>query len=180
MPSCHFSLTSLTSHPTPRHPTPPHSPPSPPPARTQALVNGDQKVFTFTGAGDFTVSVGFAVVETTDDEVIMARQDELLRALAAEKQSKGLSVLYLAVVNIVSLKGTLLCVDEPESSLAQAAFGGSGGRLLSDNVMDLGGLVSRKKDYIPAVTRAVKGGWSAAPKGTIKKSKSDVFTFSSD
>lgn len=31
---------------------------------------------------------------------------------------------------------------------------------MSDFVVDLGGLVSRKKDFIPAVTAAVKKGWS--------------------
>jgi len=32
--------------------------------------------------------------------------------------------------------------------------------MVSDFVMDLGGLVSRKKDFIPAVTAAVKKGWT--------------------
>lgn len=140
---------------------------------SDALVNGDQKVFTFK-TDHFDGSVGFAVVETTDDEVIMARQRDILSALHEDKHAKGLSVLYLAVVNIVSLRGTLLCQGPDEVSLAQAAFPNS--VMISNSVMDLGGLVSRKKDYIPAITRAVKNGWSQAPTGNVKSSGSDVFT----
>ena len=47
---------------------------------SNALCNGDQKVFSFKTV-NFDGSIGFAVVETTDDEVIMARKDELLLAL---------------------------------------------------------------------------------------------------
>ena len=43
------------------------------------------------------------------------------------------------------------------------------------SVMDLGSLVSRKLDFIPAVTAAVKKGWHSAPVGKIRFSKSDVF-----
>ena len=82
-----------------------------------ALVNGDQKVFTFK-TERFDGSVGFAVVETTDDDVIMARADELLAALAEDKEAKGLSVLFLAVVNIVKLRSTLLLCGPNERSLA--------------------------------------------------------------
>mgnify|MGYP001479411193 FL=1 len=65
-----------------------------------------------------------------------------------------------------------------EISLAKASF--ANGEMKSDNVMDLGSLVSRKKDFIPAITRAIKDGWCEAPKGSIKKSKSDIFDFSKE
>mmetsp|Transcript_12005 Transcript_12005/g.20047 ORF Transcript_12005/g.20047 Transcript_12005/m.20047 type:complete len:234 (+) Transcript_12005:1-702(+) len=148
----------------------------------EQLVNGDQKVFTFK-TDKFEGSVGFAVVETTDDEVIMSRSAELLMALSEDKEAKGLSVLFLAVVNIVSLKSNLLLCGPDEVSLAEASF--KNGKLVQPDdadaeisVMDLGGLVSRKKDFIPAVTSAIKGGWAKAPRGSVVKSKSDVFDFS--
>jgi len=144
-----------------------------------ALCNGDQKVFTFK-TEQFEGSVGFAVVETTDDDVIMSRAAELLVALNDDKEEKGLSVLFLAVVNIVSLKSNLLLLGPDEISLAEAAF--TSGKLLppvdqfsSPTVMDLGGLVSRKKDYIPAVTNAIKKGWCTSKKGSIHRSTTDVF-----
>lgn len=144
-----------------------------------ALITGDQKVFTFK-TESFAGSVGFAVVETTDDEVIMSRADELLVALSEDKEAKGLSVLFLAVVNIVKLRSNLLLCGLNERSLAEQSF--INGKLVIEGskqpyVMDLGGLVSRKKDFIPAVTAAVKGGWCAAPAGKIHVSPSDVFDF---
>lgn len=139
-----------------------------------ALCNGDQKVFTFK-TSHFEGSVGFAVIETVDDEVIMGKTSELLVALNADKESKGLSVLFLAVVNIVALKTSLLLCGPNEKSLAIKSF--TKGKLISrdgvESVMDLGNLVSRKKDFIPAVTAAIKAGWCEAPAGTIRPSVSD-------
>ena len=124
-----------------------------------ALCNGDQKVFSFK-TSYFDGSIGFAVVETTDDEIILSRTDEILIALANDKEQKGLSVLFLAVVNIVSLQSTLLLCGANERSLAESSF--VDGKIYDSSpfVMDLGGLVSRKKDFIPAVTKAIKLGWS--------------------
>jgi manganese-dependent inorganic pyrophosphatase len=51
----------------------------------EMLINGDQKVFSFK-TEKFEGSVGFAVIETTDDEVIMNRSAELLVALSADKE----------------------------------------------------------------------------------------------
>lgn len=126
------------------------------------LVNGDQKEFSFDN--DFSGDVGFAVVETTDDAVIIDRLDELLPEMVACKKERNLDVLFLAVVNIVELKGTLLICGPSELSLAKAAFGKDDGDALFLNedatLMDLGNRVSRKKDYIPDVTRAIKAGWT--------------------
>lgn len=122
------------------------------------------KVFSYSSTG-FRGSVGFAVIETTDDGVILARTDELIAALATSKREKSLEIMFLAVVNIVALQSTLLLVGEDESSLASAAFAGtpgaSGVTTQGDaRLFSLGNLVSRKKDFIPAVSRAInKGGW---------------------
>ena len=108
--------------------------------------------------------MGFAVIETTDDEVIMSRSTEILGALVTDKETKKYDVLFLAVVNIVLLRSNLLLLSPAETSLATASF--VNGKMIANGdgeapyIMDLGGLVSRKKDFIPAVTAAVKKGWS--------------------
>ena len=125
------------------------------------LVNGDQKVFTFK-TDKFEGSVGFAVIETTDSAVLMmAKKDDLLAALKEDKEAKSLSILYLAVVNIVQLHSHLFCIGPDELDLAKVAFP-LASVVDSDNVVvDIGNLVSRKNDFIPAVTKAIKAGWAS-------------------
>lgn len=123
------------------------------------LVNGDQKSFSFK-TDAFDGDIGFAVVETTDDAVIIDRLEELLPELVACKKEKGLSGLFLAVVNIVSLKGSLLLCGPTELTLAKAAFPECTFKNDQSTLMDLEKRVSRKKDYIPMITRAIKAGWS--------------------
>mmetsp|Transcript_22593 Transcript_22593/g.48977 ORF Transcript_22593/g.48977 Transcript_22593/m.48977 type:complete len:487 (+) Transcript_22593:166-1626(+) len=123
------------------------------------LVNGDQKTFSFK-TDAFEGDIGFAVVETTDDAVIIDRLEELLPEIVACKKEKGLAALFLAVVNIVSLKGTLLLCGPSELTLAKAAFPECGFENEASTLMGLGKRVSRKKDYIPAITAAIKAGWS--------------------
>jgi hypothetical protein len=43
--------------------------------------------------------------------------------------------------------------------LAKAAFD-DGIEFEDGTLMDIGGRVSRKKDYIPSITKAIKGGWT--------------------
>jgi len=145
------------------------------------LITGDQKVFTYK-TEQFDGSVAFAVIETTDDEVILKKAPELLVALNEDREATGVSLTFLAVVNIVELKSTLLLCGPNERSLAVSAY--ENGRLLQETdysepyAMDLGNLVSRKKDFIPAISAAIKKGWSNAPSGRIHSSTSDVFDFS--
>jgi len=122
-----------------------------------ALVNGDQKAFSFDYKG-FTGDVGFAVVETTDDDAILEKIDDLLPELVACKREKNLQCLFLAVVNIVKLRSQLLLCGPTEKALAIAAFDGE---VSKDGVlMDLGSRVSRKKDFIPVITQTIKNGWT--------------------
>lgn len=122
------------------------------------------KVFSVKSDG-YSGSYGFAVVETTDDGVILARKDELLETLKVSKAEKSLDMMFLAVVNIVELKSTLLVIDSKELSLAKFAFPSkdqleNDKALLHNGLYSLGGLVSRKKDFVPAISRAItKQGW---------------------
>lgn len=143
----------------------------------EQLITGDQKIFTYHTL-QFDGSVAFAVVETTDDEVILSKTPALIDALIADRDERGYSLTFLAVVNIVKLRSTLLLCGPNERSLAVAAFP-RGSLIMEDYkepvTMDLGNLVSRKKDFVPAVSAAIKRGWSNAPTGRIHASASDIF-----
>lgn len=123
------------------------------------LVNGDQKSFSFNVPNGFEGEIGFAVVETTDDQVIMDRLDELVPELVACKKEKGLSVIFLAIVNIVKLHSHLVLCGPTEECLAKASFPECTITNEQGTLMDLGKRVSRKKDFIPAVSAVIKNGW---------------------
>ena len=134
-----------------------------------SLVNGDQKIFSFDASG-FTGDIGFAVVETTDDDVILKKTKQLIPELVACKKEKNLSMIFLAVVNIVELKSCLLVCGPKEKSMAVAAFGGE--ISMNDTIMDLGNRVSRKKEFIPVITRIINNGWKKPT--NLKRGLSDV------
>lgn len=128
---------------------------------TTQLCNGDCKVFTFTSP-TFNGSVGFAVIETTDDGVILARKEELLEAMKVHKRENSMDIFFLAVVNIVALHSNMLIQGPDELSLCQAAFPATDGPLQTaeNGLYYMGGRVSRKKDYVPFITKTInKGGW---------------------
>ena len=135
-----------------------------------ALVNGDVKRFKFSSTKG-TVTVAFAVVETTDAPASLARAAELAPEMRAVKAADAsVDAVLLAVVDIVALTSTLIVCGRVEASLATAAYGGvvedaEGG---AAQTLALPGLVSRKKDFVPALTKAVKDGW-APPEAVVQE-----------
>ena len=122
----------------------------------ETLVNGDQKCFKF-DTSSFQGEIGFAVIETTDDEVITARSSELKDSLLESKRKKGLKGLFLAVVNIVLMRSTLILCSETERSLAATAWDHCA---VMGDTMNVGNEVSRKLNFIPRITSAIKDrGW---------------------
>jgi manganese-dependent inorganic pyrophosphatase len=125
-----------------------------------SLVLGDQKIFSFNKSGGFHGEIGFGVIETTDDEVILERVDELVVEMVAAKKEQSLDVVFLAIVNIVKLHSKLVLCGPAEVSLAKRAYGHDATLSQAKTLMDLGKRVSRKKEFIPALASAIEGGWN--------------------
>jgi inorganic pyrophosphatase/exopolyphosphatase len=132
------------------------------------LATGDLKQFNF-NAVLFQGSVGFAVIETIDDLSMLNRVDELIIAMHEVKKERAVDILYLAVVDIVKLRSHLLLVGPLERSLAETAFPPLSSNAndtpiipsMSETIYSLGGRVSRKKDFVPAITRCIsRGDWN--------------------
>lgn len=99
--------------------------------------------------------------------VHLAPQEELLEAMNAHKAANSLELFYLAVVNIVALHSTTLILGPDELSLCQAAFPSEDGskQQAEDGLYHMGSRVSRKKDYVPFITKTInKGGWAMPSK----------------
>lgn len=123
------------------------------------LVNGDMKKFKFEDADDANVvyTVGYGVIETTDAEASLQRVDDLIPEMQVVRDEMKLTAMLLAVVDIVHMTSTLFIAGPVEESLALAAYGGT--TIDDGKALELPGLVSRKKDFVPKLTRAVTAGW---------------------
>ena len=135
------------------------------------LISGDRKAFRFAAAG-FTGQLAFAVVETTAPDAITSRERELVDELRAIKAlDKDLHVVFLAVVDIVKLRSTLYAAGPRERSLARVAFPAAAPRGGQDadkaTSFDAGALVSRKKDFVPAITTVINAGWICPPEDDL-------------
>jgi manganese-dependent inorganic pyrophosphatase len=99
--------------------------------------------------------------------------DEILPEMRKVKEELNVHAMLLAIVDIVNLTSSLVLCGRAEQSLAQAAYGG---KMLNDQstLMELKGLVSRKQDFIPPLTKAVKGGWVVPTFTDIARSESRV------
>ena len=121
-----------------------------------ALVNGDVKRFKFASTKG-TVTVAFAVVETTDAPASLARAAELAPEMRAVKAADAMvDAVLLAVVDIVALTSTLIVCGRVEASLATAAYGGevedaAGG---AAQTLALPGLVSVSYTHLTLPTKA--------------------------
>ena len=90
-----------------------------------------------------------------------------MESMKVHKHENKMDVFFLAVVNIVALHSNMLIIGPDELSLCQAAFADSDGNVdpAEGGVYHLGGRVSRKKDYVPVITKAInKGGWAMTTK----------------
>jgi inorganic pyrophosphatase/exopolyphosphatase len=124
-----------------------------------ALVNGDMKTFKFkNNKGEYCI--GYSVVETTDAEASLDRAEEIIAEMQFVRAERELTAMLLAIVDIVNLRSELLVCGPVEASLAIDAYGGD----LRENVLELPGMVSRKMDFVPPITRVVCDGWTP-PKG---------------
>jgi len=112
----------------------------------EQIVTNDYKVF------DFKEKVLIAQIETVDQETLLStRKVELLQALSQVKAQQGVSLIFLAVSDILKVNTKLLLVGDREVELAQKAFNSTA----ADGVLDIGPKLSRKKEIAPAIEIAL-------------------------
>lgn len=125
------------------------------------LVAFDLKKFSLEGPLD-KFNIGVGVIETVDSGSIISRKKEIIGAIPEVKAEKGMDFLLLVVVCIYpkeAMRAECLIGGPLEAALATEAFHKEENEIV-DGVLDLGMLVSRKKDLVPALTRAIKEGWT--------------------
>ncbi|NTV31181.1 manganese-dependent inorganic pyrophosphatase [candidate division WWE3 bacterium] len=109
----------------------------------QQIVTNDYKVFDFNG---FQVLID--QIETVQQDEVLSRRVELLEAMAQVKAQENTNYIFVAISDIIRVNTKLLVVSQEEREIAEQAFNT---KALDDNVLDIGPMLSRKKEIAPAI-----------------------------
>lgn len=110
------------------------------------LLLSDSKVFDM-GLKKIRISS----LETTDTLPALKMEAEIIADAEVLKQEEGLDGLFFFIVDILNSSATLLLVSDFEKEAAQKAFGA----ITEGNRMVLPGVVSRKKQMVPPLEKAL-------------------------
>ncbi|MFW7362459.1 manganese-dependent inorganic pyrophosphatase [Vagococcus fluvialis] len=108
------------------------------------LIDGDAKTFSM---GDKNLRIG--QVNTVDVQDVLSRQAELEEEMAKQNEANSFDMFVLVVTNILDSDSVALVVGEPKEKLEEAF-----NVTLENNVAFLEGVVSRKKQVVPQLTKA--------------------------
>jgi manganese-dependent inorganic pyrophosphatase len=114
--------------------------------KPEEIVTADLKLYEAGG-----LSFGIAQVEVTHLNQLAKHRSALSQALQALRDSKGLNFAMLMITDVVAGTSRLLVTDEV------AALGVLPYARLEDGTLDAEGVVSRKKQLLPAVLSALEG-----------------------
>ncbi len=113
----------------------------------EQVVLNDYKIF------DFGKKVLIGQVETVEQDVLLStRKQGLFNSLQIIKEREKVDFIILAVTDILKVNTKLLVAGVGETDLVQKAFGGT----VTENILDIGPKMSRKKDISPAIEIALK------------------------
>ena len=96
--------------------------------------------------------VGIGVWETVDVSPFDSRKEEIVKILRREKKKRQLDLLFFGLVDIYKRELFMYLAGDYEKEVAEKAFGG---KVVSDSLMFVKGVVSRKKQMVPAISKVV-------------------------
>ena len=111
------------------------------------LLNMDMKIFEIDGA-----KIGVAQVNTVNESEVLERKEKLLAEIDNIIAKEGLKFFMFAITNILSNDSVAL-VSGDGNDVIEKAFG----EKVDSNLVTLKGVVSRKKQIIPPLTKAIQG-----------------------
>ena len=111
------------------------------------LLNMDMKIFEIDGA-----KIGVAQVNTVNESEVLERKEKLLAEIDNIITKEGLKFFMFAITNILSNDSVAL-ISGDGNDIIEKAFG----EKVDSNLVTLKGVVSRKKQIIPPLTKAIQG-----------------------
>ena len=112
---------------------------------TYDVIKLDYKEFVF---GEEKYGIGF--METASPDFAFDRKTDIVETLSEIKEKDGLKGILFSVVDILNEKNTTIISDEHEAEVLKAVFNG---KEIESNVFELGSILSRKKQVVPALEK---------------------------
>lgn len=113
----------------------------------EELLDLDAKSFPM---GNATVRI--AQVNTVDVNDVLTRKAELTELMQKNSEKEGYDLFVLLITNILDSNSTAL-ITGSETAKVESAFGVT----VTDDLAELAGVVSRKKQVVPPLTKAFEG-----------------------
>ena len=113
----------------------------------EELLDLDAKSFPM---GNATVRI--AQVNTVDVNDVLTRKAELTELMLKDSEKEGYDLFVLLITNILDSNSTAL-ITGSETAKVESAFGVT----VTDGLAELAGVVSRKKQVVPPLTKAFEG-----------------------
>lgn len=112
------------------------------------LIKGDMKSYLIQDK-----KIGWSTIESIEKgvEVVISKKDSMMKELLAIKKEEKMDYLFLSIVDIENKKSKLFICTDLEKEVASIAFNCK----IFDDLIDLGSLVSRKKQFIPNIKRVL-------------------------
>jgi manganese-dependent inorganic pyrophosphatase len=107
----------------------------------EKIVTLDYKEFII---GDY--KLGINVLETVVPQELKEKTKELIPSMLKLKQENNLDYIYTAIIDILKTKCWLIIASDKEKEVAENVFNNQ----TKDNLLNLGNIVSRKKQIVPA------------------------------
>jgi len=119
----------------------------------EQIVKNDYKIFKFSNTDSGVVPVMIDQLETVEQALVISEKKAgLLEAMQTVKLELGVELLFVAITDILKVNTKLLILSDSEKEIAQKAFGGT----TTNNILDIGPKMSRKKEIAPAIESALK------------------------
>ncbi len=83
-------------------------------------------------------------------ELVLKREEEIVKAIQKEIETKNLSLFVFAITDILNSNSEIIALGE-KANVTETAFS----KKLENNKMFLEGVVSRKKQLLPAIDKNI-------------------------
>ena len=110
------------------------------------LLNMDMKIFDIDGT-----KIGVAQINTVNEAELTEKKESLVKEIDSIIEVEGLKFFVFIITNILSNDSVGIVVGEG-TEVVEKAFG----EKISDSLITLKGVVSRKKQVIPPLTKAIQ------------------------